>query len=165
MENSTFLNDDLTRSNVIYNLSGADDFDSYHESDSDESDGEEIEGDGGDSDSTSDENDERDDVHIPSAQWFTTEDFTTNNVTENLDESSNFNLLSDDLFEGECFADKQAAINAIKASHIRDSRNYRVIKSDSTRYEAKCVVNDCPWKIRVIKRTRSGLFEITKLPA
>lgn len=82
-----------------------------------------------DSDSISDE---RNNIHTPHAQWFTTENITTNNITDNLGESSNLNLLSNDLLEDKCFVDKQSATDTIKASHIRDSRNYCVMKSDST---------------------------------
>ena len=101
---------------------------------------------------------------MPTAPWFT-EETTSNKFANSSGASSNLNPLTDDLFVGQCFVDKQTAINAIQTSHIRNSRNYRVSKSDTTRYEAKCVVDECQWKIRVIKRKASGYFEITKLPA
>ena len=101
---------------------------------------------------------------MPTAPWFT-EETTSNKFANSSGASSNLNRLTDDLFVGQCFVDKQIAINAIQTSHIRNSRNYRVYKSDTTRYKAKCVVDECQWKIHVIKRKASGYFEITKLPA
>ena len=35
---------------------------------------------------------------------------------------SNFNPLKDDVFEGQCFADKQTSISAIKEIHIKNSK-------------------------------------------
>lgn len=100
--------------NVIYNLSGTNDLNSCHESDSDE-----VDIDKGDSDdangsnSTSIDSSESDkirasdkvniDAYIPTAAWFTTEKITYNTVTDNPSESSNFNPLGDDLFEGQYF--------------------------------------------------------------
>lgn len=170
MEN---IDDELLRSNVIYNLSGIEDFNSFHETDSDESSDDERDVDDTDgSDSTSTDNNERDDIsdeaniegHIPTAQWFTTEEITSNTITDNPGDYSNFNMLGDDLFKGQCFADKQTAVNAIKTSHIKQARNYRVMRSDTTLYEAKCVIAECPWRIRVMKKKRHGYFEISKLP-
>lgn len=161
---------EVAKSNAIYNLSGADDFISCQDTDSGETDNDDLD----DSDSSSTDNEERDNIHesarvdveghIPTAPWFTTEEITNNNVTDNSGDFPNFNPLSDDLFEGKCFADKESVIDAIKASHISDSRNYRVLKSTTTLFEAKCVVAECPWRIRVIKKKRCGYFEITKLP-
>ncbi|KAL6518339.1 hypothetical protein OROMI_034040 [Orobanche minor] len=158
MDNSSLLNE-IARSNIIYNLSGADDDQDYHyESEVDEfEDDDEIESEEQDD---SDQSCYNDDEHIPTAPWFTTEEINVRSGN-----CSNFNPLDNDLFEGQNFADKQAAISAIKANHMKNSRNYHVIKSDTTRYEAKCVVEDCPWRIRVMKSKRSGLFVITKLPA
>ncbi|KAK1365079.1 hypothetical protein POM88_040640 [Heracleum sosnowskyi] len=78
MEN---IDDELIISNVIYNLSGIEDFNSYHEIDSDESSDDERDNDDTDgSYSTSTNNDERDDIsdetniegHIRTTRWFTT---------------------------------------------------------------------------------------------
>ncbi|KAL6559429.1 hypothetical protein OROGR_004546 [Orobanche gracilis] len=169
MQIEDIINEGVRRSNAIYNLSEADDI--IQEMDIDETDGDDDEN---DSDSTSSESNEEDNIHasdannieehVPTASWFTTEEITNNNITDNPGEFPNFNPLSNDLLEGQCFADKQAAVDAIKESHIRESRNYRVSKSDTTKYEARCVVIECPWRIRVIKRKRLGYFEITKLP-
>lgn len=170
------INDGVRRSNAIYNLSETDNLSSYQEVDNDDLDSEEIEDsdNADDSDSSSTDNDARDDVqnneathtneHTPTAPWFTTEEVTNNNITDNPGDFPNFNPLGDDLFEGQCFADKQTAVSAIKAIHIKKSRNYHVLKSTTTLYEAKCVVAECPWRIRVIKRKQYGYFEITKLP-
>ncbi|CAM8960811.1 unnamed protein product [Rhodiola kirilowii] len=167
------INDGVRRSNAIFNLSETDNFSSYQEVNSEEDlDGEETDDndDANDSDSASSDNNARDDdqnneEHTPSAAWFATEDVTNNNITDNPGYFPNFNPLGDDLFEGQCFADKHAAISAVKAIHIRTSRNYHVVKSTTTLYEAKCVVLECLWRIRVIHRKRFGHFEITKLPA
>lgn len=114
MEN---INDEMMRSNVIYNLSETDDFNSCHESNSDEIDIDErdSEDDADGSNSTSIDN-ESDDIHVSdgvdvgeytlTAPWFTTEEITYNTITDNPGDSSNFYPLGDDLFEGQCFADK-----------------------------------------------------------
>ena len=160
MENS--IDDDIMRSNLIYNLSRDDEFSPLHDSEIG-TDGDDTD-DGGDSESTNSDNDEDDEEYVPTAPWFT-EEATSNKFSNSSGAPSNLNSLTDDLFVGQCFVDKQTAINAIQTSHIRDSRNYRVSKSDTTRFEAKCIVDECPWRIRVIKRKSSGYFEITKLPA
>ncbi|WOG99912.1 hypothetical protein DCAR_0519268 [Daucus carota subsp. sativus] len=147
MENS--INDNIMRSNLIYNLSRDDEFSPLHDSEI-ETDYEDIDDDG-DSDSTNTDNDEEEEEYVPTAPWFI-EKTTCNKFANSSGASSNLNPLTDDLFVGQCFVDKQTAINAIQTSHIRNSRNYRVSKSDTTRYEAKCVVDECQWKIRVIKR-------------
>ncbi|XP_074376676.1 uncharacterized protein LOC141718197 [Apium graveolens] len=156
MDHTTLLNE-IARSNAIYNLSGADDDQNYHyEPEVNESEGGETDNDEQDD---SDHSTDNDDEHIPTAPWFRTEE-----INDNLGNCSNVNSLDDELFEGQCFTDKQAAVSAIKENHIKSSRNYHVTKSDTTRYEAKCVVEDCPWRIRVMKSKRSGLFVTTKLP-
>ncbi|XP_063940555.1 uncharacterized protein LOC135149272 [Daucus carota subsp. sativus] len=164
------INEGVRRSTAVYNLSETDNFNSYQEVDSEDLDSEELDGsdDANDSDSSSDagadgQNNEANytEEHTPSAPWFATEDVTNN---DNPGFIPNFNPLTDDLFEGQCFADKQTAISAIKEIHIKKSRNYHVVKSTTTLYEAKCVVSGCPWRIRAIKRKRYGHFEITKLP-
>ncbi|XP_063946644.1 uncharacterized protein LOC108214039 isoform X3 [Daucus carota subsp. sativus] len=160
MENS--IDDDIMRSNLIYNLSRDDEFSALHDSEIG-TDGDDTD-DGGDSESTNSDNDEDDEEYVPTAPWFT-EEATSNKFSNSSGAPSNLNSLTDDLFVGQCFVDKQTAINAIQTSNIRDSRNYRVSKSDTTRFEAKCIVDECPWKIRVIKRKSSGYFQITKLPA
>lgn len=84
------------------------------------------------------------DEHVPTASWFTTEEISNNTTTHNPGNFSTINPLDDDLFEGQCFTDKQSAIDAIKTSHIKQGRNYRVLRSDTTLYEAKCVIDECP---------------------
>ncbi|XP_047313724.1 uncharacterized protein LOC124917311 [Impatiens glandulifera] len=166
------INDGVTRSNALYNLSEADRFNSNSEIESDESDSDyNVE----DSDSTSNSDGEEENIqtndptnmdgHIPNVPWFTTEEILNNVAMNNSGHFPNFNSLNNDLFEGQCFVDKQTAIDAIKSSHIRESRNYHVLKSTTVLYEAKCTIVTCPWKIRVIKSKRSGYFQITKLPA
>ncbi|XP_074374219.1 uncharacterized protein LOC141714605 [Apium graveolens] len=149
----------MARSNAIFNLSNMEDDeeDHHYESEADESDDDEKDDDEQDD---SDHSTDNDGEHIPTAAWFTTEE-----IDGSSGNCSNVNSLDDKLFEGQCFPDKQIAISAIKENHIKYSRNYRVIKSDTTRYEATCVVEDCPWRIRVMKSKRSGLFVTTKLPA
>ncbi|XP_047307975.1 uncharacterized protein LOC124911516 [Impatiens glandulifera] len=132
------LLNEIERSNAIYNLSGVD-ADQNHENEleSDESECDEIHNaEQDDSDYSTDNDDE----HIPTAPWFETEEINVN-------------------------SDKQSAISAIKEYHIRSSRNFHVVKSDTTRYEASCVMKDCPWRIRVMRSKKSGLFVTTKLPA
>lgn len=168
------INDGVRRSNAVYNLSETDNLNSYQEMDSEDLESEESGEDADDSDSSSADDNARDDVqnnetthteeHTPTAPWFTTEEVTANNITNNPGDFPNFNPLGDDLFEGQCFVDKKTAVSAIKAIHIKKSRDYHVLKSTTTLYEAKCVVTECPWRIRVIKRKRYGHFEITKLP-
>ncbi|KAK1368233.1 hypothetical protein POM88_034325 [Heracleum sosnowskyi] len=134
------IDDELLRFNVIYNLSGIEDFNSFHEIDSDESSDDERDVDDTDeSDSTSIDNNERDDIsdeaniegHIPTTQWFTAEEITSNTITDNPCDYANFNMLGDDLFKGQCFADKQIVVDAIKTSHIKQAKNYRVMRSDT----------------------------------
>ena len=125
--------DKMERSNIIYNLSGNDDFVSSHESDSEENNDDEVNNDDADnSDSTDTENDEENNEHIPTTSWFTTEEMNTINVTDNPSDFSNFDPLDDDLFLGQYFVDKQSALNAIQTSHIKNSRNYHVFRSDTT---------------------------------
>nr|XP_017239404.1 PREDICTED: uncharacterized protein LOC108212188 [Daucus carota subsp. sativus] len=171
MDNESFL-DLMARTNAVFNLSEADHLISPHESESDETDGED--GDDPNSDSASSEGEEGDNpstafsTHVPIAPWFSTEAFTYNNVTNNsgdFSSASSVNPLGSSIFQGQCFEDKQSAIDSIKSDHIRESRNYRVVKSTPTLYEGKCVVDDCPWRIRVTLRKKYGFFEITKLPA
>ena len=165
---NTFLLEEIARSTAIYDLSVADDDQDYHhesETDgdvADERDNDEQDDIGGEQDDLDDEEDDSDDEqeHIPTAPWFTTEEINVSSGN-----CSNMNPLNNDLFEGQNFADKQTAISAIKSNHIKNSRNYHVTKSDTTRYQAKCVVEDCSWRVRVMKSRRSGLFVITKLPA
>ena len=137
------INEGVRRSTAVYNLSETDNFNSYQEVDSEDLDSEELDGsdDANDSDSSSDagadgQNNEANytEEHTPSAPWFATEDVTNN---DNPGFILNFNPLTDDLFEGQCFADKQTAISAIKEIHIKKSRNYHVVKSTTTLYEAK----------------------------
>ncbi|KAK1383764.1 hypothetical protein POM88_021499 [Heracleum sosnowskyi] len=160
MDNTSLLKE-IMRSNAIYNLSVAGGEQKYyHESGTDESEDNEINNEEQDDSDHSTDNDEEQGEHIPTAPWFATED-----INVSLGNCSNVNSLGDDLFEGQCFVDKQTAVSVKKISHIKNSRNYHVVKSDTTRYEATCVVKDCPWRIRVMKSKRSGLFVITKLPA
>ncbi|XP_074323481.1 uncharacterized protein LOC141660395 [Apium graveolens] len=155
---NSFLLNEIARSNAIYNLSGADDDQDYqHESEMDVSEGDKIDNDEQDD---SDHSADNDNEHIPTAPCFTTEEINVSSGN-----CSNVNPLDNDLFEGQNFADKQTAISAVKANHIKNSRDYHVIKSDTTRYEAKCVVEDCSWRMRVMKLKQSGFFVITKLPA
>ncbi|WOH14930.1 hypothetical protein DCAR_0934460 [Daucus carota subsp. sativus] len=156
MDNESFL-DLMARTN--FNLSQADHLISPHESESDETDGED--GDNPNSDSASSEGEEGDNpstavsTHVPTAPWFSMEAFTYNNVTDNscdFSSASSVNPLGSSIFQGQCFEDKQSAIDSIKSDHIRESRNYCVVKSTPTLYEGKCVVDDCPWRIRVTLR-------------
>ncbi|KAK1397399.1 hypothetical protein POM88_007262 [Heracleum sosnowskyi] len=168
MDNESFL-DLMARTNAVFNLSEADHLISPHESESDETDGEDGDNPNSDSDSASSEGEEGDNpstavsTHVPTAPWFSTEAFTYNNVTDNsgdFSSASSVNPLGSSIFQGQCFEDKQSAIDSIKSDHIRESRNYRVVKSTPTLYEGKCVVDDCPWRIRVILRKKYGFFEI-----
>lgn len=97
--------------------------------------------------------------------WFTFKDITNNNFTNDSGDNFNKNPLSHDLFKGIYFIDKQTTIDTMQASHIIFFRNYHVFKSDITRYEAKYVIDECLWKIHIVKWKRSGHLEITKFPA
>ncbi|KAL6529660.1 hypothetical protein OROGR_015283 [Orobanche gracilis] len=131
MENSILFNDDTTRSNIIYNLSGADsDFGSLHSdsgADNDDSGADDDDSGADNDDDDNDEDDERNVEYVPTASWFTMEELVPT-----------ISLII-----------QRSALDAIQTSHIRESRNYRVLKSDATRYEAKCVIDECPWRIRL----------------
>ncbi|XP_047326128.1 uncharacterized protein LOC124929780 [Impatiens glandulifera] len=149
------LLNEIERSNAIYNLSGVDaDQNHKNELESDESECDEIHN------AEQDYSTDNDDEHIPTAPWFETEEINVNSGN-----CSNIGPLDYNLFESQSFTNKQSAISAIKEYHIRSSRNFHVVKSDTTRYEASCVMKDCPWRIRVMRSKKSGLFVTTKLPA
>ncbi|KAK2635359.1 hypothetical protein Ddye_030151, partial [Dipteronia dyeriana] len=38
----------------------------------------------------------------------------------------------------------------------------RVFKSDTTRYQVRCIVEDCNWRLRVAKVQNSDYFQIRK---
>ncbi|KAL8126632.1 hypothetical protein AgCh_013763 [Apium graveolens] len=123
---NSFLLNEIARSNAIYNLSGVDDEQDYqHESETDVSEGDEIDNDEEDDSNHSTDNDNE---HISTATWFTSEEI--NVLSSNC---SNVNPLDNDLFEGQNFADMQTAISVVKTNHIKNSRDYHVIKSDTTR--------------------------------
>ena len=100
-------------------MSRDDEFSPLHDSEI-ETDYEDIDDDG-DSDSTNTDNDKEEEEYMPTALWFT-EETTSNKFANSSGASSNLNPLTDDLFVGQCFVDKQTAINAIQTSHIRNSR-------------------------------------------
>ncbi|WOG85737.1 hypothetical protein DCAR_0104929 [Daucus carota subsp. sativus] len=92
MENS--IDDDIMRSNLIYNLSRDDEFSPLHDSEIG-TDGDDTD-DGGDSESTNSDNDEDDEEYVPTAPWFT-EEATSNKFSNSSGAPSNLNPLTDDL--------------------------------------------------------------------
>ncbi|KAH1114623.1 hypothetical protein J1N35_008001 [Gossypium stocksii] len=77
---------------------------------------------------------------------------------------TSFSLDLGELEVGKEFSNKDSFLGALKQHSITNKVNYKVIKSKSDKFEAKCVVQDgiCSWKIMASLRKMTGLWEIKK---
>lgn len=64
---------------------------------------------------------------------------------------------------GQEFPDVKSFRCAIKEGAIAQHFELRIIKSDPTRYFAKCAVEDCPWRIRAVKLPNAPTFTIRSI--
>ncbi|PPS12913.1 hypothetical protein GOBAR_AA07723 [Gossypium barbadense] len=77
---------------------------------------------------------------------------------------TSFLLDSGELEVGKEFSNKDSFFSALKQHSIMNGVNYKVVKSKSDKFEAKCAVKDgtCSWKIMASLRKKIGLWEIKK---
>ncbi|XP_040932863.1 uncharacterized protein [Gossypium hirsutum] len=71
---------------------------------------------------------------------------------------------SGELEVGKEFSNKDSFLGVVKQYSIMNGVNYKVVKSKSDKFKAKCVVQDgtCSWKIMASLRKKTGLWEIKK---
>ena len=71
---------------------------------------------------------------------------------------------SDDLSNGIQFEDNDQATLAVKEYSIKNHVDYVVVESSQKTFLAKCVKygQECNWKIRITKRKRSNMWEVSK---
>lgn len=100
--------------------------------------------------------------HVPRVTWFETEEYAPTTFTNQSAMPLVFHAQHAELSVGSLFRDKQTLISAVKQVHISTDRSYIVERSNPTQFKAKCVVPNCPWKLRAAKKKKHDLFEITK---
>lgn len=66
-------------------------------------------------------------------------------------------------FVGQEFPDVKALRSAIKDAAIAQHFELRIVKSDLSRYCAKCASDGCPWRIRAVKLPNAPTFTIRSL--
>lgn len=113
--------------------------------------------------------DDRDDdapseVHKPTATWFEEEQIMDNYV-DHRDFGPIFDISDSKLFVGALFATKALFLTVLKGSHIKDHRDYIVLRRNPDLFVARCVRTGCPWRILDAKMLKHGFFKIRKLPA
>jgi len=99
------------------------------------------------------------------APWFQSESYSPLRATERDEVPRFFDPELQELQVGALFKDKQTLMDAVRQNHIMSDRTYRVQKSSTTLWTARCTVEGCPWKIRVALLKKHGLFEVTKCPS
>ncbi|KAK2645935.1 hypothetical protein Ddye_021130 [Dipteronia dyeriana] len=63
---------------------------------------------------------------------------------------------------GELFLSKRQLQSQIGSYAFTNQFQTRVFKSDTTRYQVRCIVEDCNWRLRAAKVHNSDYFQIRK---
>ncbi|KAK2643594.1 hypothetical protein Ddye_025357 [Dipteronia dyeriana] len=63
---------------------------------------------------------------------------------------------------GELFPSKRQLQSQIRSYAFNNRFQTRVFKSDTTRYQVRCIVEDCNWRLRAAKVHNSDYFQIRK---
>nr|CAD1821755.1 unnamed protein product [Ananas comosus var. bracteatus] len=63
------------------------------------------------------------------------------------DQRQRFGPPSDEAWANRTFSDKSSLVRALDAWHIAHNMQLKVVKSNTTRYTVRCVVDSCPWRL------------------
>ncbi|TXG67582.1 hypothetical protein EZV62_008857 [Acer yangbiense] len=63
---------------------------------------------------------------------------------------------------GELFPSKKQLQSHVGSYALTNGFQIRVFKSDTTRYQVRCIVEDCNWRLRAVKVHNSDYFQIRK---
>ncbi|XP_020102619.1 uncharacterized protein LOC109720138 [Ananas comosus] len=67
---------------------------------------------------------------------------------------------SDEAWANRTFSDKSSLVRALDAWHIAHNVQLKVVKSNTTRYTVRCVVDSCPWRLHASQPKGSSFFKV-----